>query len=323
MEMRKFGKTDLETSAVVFGGGFVGGIIIHADDDTRRKAIRMALDGRINWIDTAPMYGQGKSEEALGWLLEEIDDDPIISTKVYLDTDHLEDIPGQFKKSIDQSLGRLRRDSVDVLHLHNPITTKGDVGSIGLEHVLKSGGVLDALEEMVEKNYTKYIGITGLGDSNCCQEVIETGRIQSIQVYYNMINPSSAHGPDHNFPGQDFSGLLETCQANGVGTMGIRVFAAGILATDIRHGREIIITDNTDVSSEEQRALDAFTKLDVDDEGKTPYGTRSQTALRYVLAEPRIDNAIVGLAELSHLKQVLEASGLGPLPENAVEKMFA
>ena len=38
------------------------------DDDTRRKAIRMALDGRINWIDTAPIYGQGKSEEALGWL---------------------------------------------------------------------------------------------------------------------------------------------------------------------------------------------------------------------------------------------------------------
>ena len=68
MEMRKFGKTNLESSAVVFGGGFVGGIIIHADDDTRRKAIRMALDGRINWIDTAPIYGQGKSEEALGWL---------------------------------------------------------------------------------------------------------------------------------------------------------------------------------------------------------------------------------------------------------------
>ena len=51
--------------------------------------------------------------------------------------------------------------------------------------------------------------------------------------------------------------------------MGIRVFAAGILATDKRHGREIIITDNSDLSSEEQRALEAFTKLDIDDEGNT------------------------------------------------------
>ena len=322
MEMRKFGKTNLETSAVVFGGGFVGGIIIHADDDTRRKAIRMALDGRINWIDTAPIYGQGKSEEALGWLLEEVDEEPIISTKVYLDTNHLEDIPGQFKESIGKSLSRLRRDSVDVLHLHNPITNKGGGKLIGLHHILKSGGVLDALEEMVEKNLTKYIGITGLGDSKCCQEVIETGRIDSIQVYYNMINASAAYGPNHNFPGQDFSGLLEACQKYGVGTMGIRVFAAGILATDKRHGREIIITDNSDLSSEEQRALDVFTKLDIDDEGNTPYGTRAQTALRYVLSEPKIDNAIVGLAELSHLNQVLEASELGPLPEIALEKMI-
>ena len=132
--------------------------------------------------------------------------------------------------------------------------------------------------------------------------MIETGRIDSIQVYYNIINASAAYGPKHNFRGQDFSGLLDVCQKNGVGTMGIRVFAAGFLATDKRPGRQIISTDNTDVSSEEQRALDAFTKLDIDDEGKTPYGTRAQTALRYVLAEPRIDNAIVGLAELSHLK---------------------
>ncbi len=104
--------------------------------------------------------------------------------------------------------------------------------------------------------------------------------------------------------------------------MGIRVFAAGILATDKRHGREIIITENSDLSTEEQRALDAFTKLDIDDEGNTPYGTRAQTALRYVLSEPKIDNAIVGLAELSHLNQVLEASELGPLPETALEKMI-
>ena len=138
-----------------------------------------------------------------------------------------------------------------------------------------------------------------------------------------MINPSAAHGPDHNFPGQDFSGLLEACQVNGVGTMGIRVFAAGILATDIRHGREMIITDNTDISSETKYDLDAFAKLGIDDEGNTPYGTRAQTALRNVLAEPWIDNAIVGLAELSHLKQVLEASQLGPLPKKAVAKIFA
>ena len=76
MKYRKFGRTGLEVSEVVFGGGKVGGILIDADDGTRRKAIRRALDAGINWIDTAALYGEGRSERALGWLLGEIDDEP-------------------------------------------------------------------------------------------------------------------------------------------------------------------------------------------------------------------------------------------------------
>ena len=65
MKYRSFGKTGLEVSEVIFGAGAVGGMLINADDETRRTAIRMALDGGINWIDTAAAYGSGKSEEAL------------------------------------------------------------------------------------------------------------------------------------------------------------------------------------------------------------------------------------------------------------------
>ena len=60
MKLRRFGRTGIDISELVFGGGFVGGILIHADDDTRREAIRRALAGGINWIDTAPSYGQGR-----------------------------------------------------------------------------------------------------------------------------------------------------------------------------------------------------------------------------------------------------------------------
>ncbi|MEK9722961.1 MAG: aldo/keto reductase, partial [Rhodospirillaceae bacterium] len=101
MDKCKYGQTDLTGSAVVFGGGWVGGIIIDADDDTRRAAIRMALDGGVNWIDTAPLYGQGKSEMALGWLLKEIDEEPIVSTKVEVDTANLSDYAGQFQRSME------------------------------------------------------------------------------------------------------------------------------------------------------------------------------------------------------------------------------
>lgn len=77
MKTRRFGRTGLDISEMVFGGGFVGGIIIHAEEDTKRAAIRRALDAGVNWIDTAPLYGQ--SETALGWLLAEIDETPNLS----------------------------------------------------------------------------------------------------------------------------------------------------------------------------------------------------------------------------------------------------
>ena len=321
MDTRNFGATDIKVSSVVFGGGFVGGIIIDADDDTRRQAIRMALDGGVNWFDTAPMYGQGKSEEALGWLLAELDDDPIVSTKVNLDTTRLDDIVGQVEKSLASSLELLGRQSVDVVHLHNRITPTTQDRDMTVERVIGPGGALEALEEMQRQGLTRYIGITALGDTACCTEVVNTGRVQSAQVYFNMINPSAGRTSRHDFPGQDFSGLLQACSDQGVGTMGVRVFAAGILATDVRHGREIIITEDTDVSSEEVRAQDALQKLGMDSDGNTPHGTRAETALRYVLSEPLVDCAIVGLAELGHLRQILRAAEAGPLPAEVLAKL--
>ncbi|MBT5047024.1 MAG: hypothetical protein HOM58_00850, partial [Rhodospirillaceae bacterium] len=86
MKYRRLGKTELQISEIAFGGGRSGGILIDADDDTRRRAVRMALDHGINWFDTAPQYGDGKSEEALGWLLAEIDETPYVSTKVRIDS---------------------------------------------------------------------------------------------------------------------------------------------------------------------------------------------------------------------------------------------
>ena len=134
MKYRTFGRTGLEVSELVFGGGYVGGALILADDDTKRAMVRRALEAGINWIDTAAMYGQGRSEEALGWLLEEVETQPRLSTKVRLDTARLDDIPGQIEAGVAASLRRLKRDSVDLLFLHNQIEaeTGGDAVGVGL-----------------------------------------------------------------------------------------------------------------------------------------------------------------------------------------------
>jgi aryl-alcohol dehydrogenase-like predicted oxidoreductase len=321
MKYRNFGKTGLKISEVVFGAGFVGGILIDADDDTRRQALRTALDAGVNWIDTAPMYGNGKSEEALGWLLPEIDDQPTLSTKVSLQTDNLDDIQGQVEASMAQSLRRLNRSSVDVLQLHNPILPDASDRAVSVDDILRKDGAADALQRMQDQGLTKHIGITALGDHTSCREIITSGRFASAQVYYNMINPSAALQPGHDVPGHDFSGIIDDCVAHGVAIMAIRIFAAGVLATDIRHGREIVVTENSEIADEEARARKALEALGLTDAGLTPYGTRAQTALRFVLANDDISGAVFGLAELSHLDEILAAAELGPLPGDALNKL--
>lgn len=313
MKYRRFGRTGLEVSEIVFGGGAVGGIVIDPDDDTKRTAIRRALDGGINWIDTASLYGQGRSEEALGWLLPEIEPEyenkPYLSTKVRLDEDRLDDIGGQIEASLHASLKRLNRESVDLFQLHNEIGPGFRGVGLTVAQVME---VADGLDAMRAQGLTKFIGLTALGDVPTVSEAISSGRFDSAQVYYNMLNPSAARAMPAAWPGHDFSGIVAACRDQDMAIMGIRVFAAGILATDRRHGREAVLTRDTETEAEEARGRAVFDVL-----GEA-HGTRAQTALRFGLANPDLSCIVVGMAELDHLEQALAAVDMGALPADAI-----
>ena len=111
--MRKitFGRTGLEISEIAFGGGVTGGILIKADEATRYNALRRAVAAGINWIDTAPLYGNGASEETIGRHLETLTPRPYVSTKVRLEAEDMNDIPGAIERSLEQSLKRLQHRS--------------------------------------------------------------------------------------------------------------------------------------------------------------------------------------------------------------------
>lgn len=320
MKYRRFGRTGLQVSEVVFGGGYVGGIVILADDDTRRRALRRALDAGINWIDTAPLYGQGRSEDALGWLLAEVSDKPHLSTKVRLDLDKRADIPGEIERSVHASLRRLKRDSVDLLQLHNQIgarTGSGVLGAISIEDVLRKDGVADGLERMREQGLTRFIGLTALGEAPSIVRALDTGRFDSAQVYYNLLNPSAARAMPAGWTGHDFAGVCAACVRHDVAMMNIRVFASGVLATDERTGREIALTENSALEVETQRAHAALAVLG------PGHGTRAQTALRFALANPSFACFVVGLGEPSHLDEAIEAGAMGPLPAADIARLEA
>ncbi|HJU32086.1 MAG TPA: aldo/keto reductase [Hyphomicrobiaceae bacterium] len=305
---------------LTYGGGWVGGFIIRAEAEAREKVLNRALEEGIDWIDTAAAYGNGASETVLGEWLPKVPKDkrPRISTKFNIDAS-APDFAGQVERSVTASLGRLGLGRVPLLILHNRIVEEASPDrnnrSLTARQVLAKGGVADILDALRAKGLCDWIGLTGLGDSKALHEVIDSGRFDVAQIYYNLLNPTAMGGAGPRWNTTDFDGLLHRCAAKDVGTMGIRIFAAGHLATTERHGREMPITANADSPAEEVRAKAALEVLG------NAYGRPAQAALRFGLACPLLSTIEVGIGEAWHLDEALAAVAMGPLPADAIAQL--
>jgi L-galactose dehydrogenase/L-glyceraldehyde 3-phosphate reductase len=320
MQRRRFGRTGLEVPVLTYGGGWVGGFIIRAEVEAREKVLNRALESGIDWIDTAAAYGNGASETVLGEWLPKVprDQRPRISTKFNIDVS-APDFAGQVERSVAASFGRLRLDHVPLLILHNRIVDEASPDrnsrSLTVREVLAKGGVADILDKLRAKGLCDWIGLTGLGDPKALHEVVDSGRFDVAQIYYNLLNPTAMGSAGPGWNSTDFDGLLHRCAAKDVGTMGIRIFAAGHLATTERHGREMPITTNSDSAAEEARAKAALEALG------SAYGRPAQAALRFGLAFPLLSTLEVGIGEAWHLDEALAAAEMGPLPADAIAQL--
>jgi aryl-alcohol dehydrogenase-like predicted oxidoreductase len=316
MKTRKLGRTGLDVSELIVGCGDVGGLMTRGDAADRATAFRRALDSGVNWFDTAANYGKGVSEASLGTLMQETGARPHISTKVPIALERLDDIRGQVEESAVASLKRLGLDRVDVLQLHNSLKDRSEGRFLGVEEVLKKNGVADALDAMRDKGLCRFVGFTALGETGACRRALDSGRFDTVQVYYNLLNPSAARAMPRGWSGQDFQRLIEGAKAQRVGVIAIRTLAAGIIASDTRTGREFIMTEDTDVAREEARTKAAFAAL-----APIAQGTRAQMALRFVLANPDVAGINVGFANSRELDEALNAFAAGPLPPAAMARL--
>lgn len=99
--------------------------------------------------------------------------------------------------------------------------------------------------------------------------------------------------------------------------MAIRIFAAGVLATDSRHGRESVLTTDTSIAEEERKSKAVFDAIGA------AHGTRAQVVLRFVLSNLHLSCAVIGMAELAHIDEALQVQAMGPLPQAVLAKLDA
>ena len=318
MKKNKLGRTGLNISEVVLGGGWVGGIFIDPSYEVMEQALELSIKSGINWIDTAETYSDGKSEKNIGDLLESIsiENQLFVSSKARLDLDSSETFSSQLDRKLDSSLKRLKRDKLDLYQLHNKITLNESLNTLTSNQIIKRNGICDAFEKLKTDGRVKNIGITALGDTKSIKEVVATNCFDTAQVYYNLLNPTAGFSEKGLWNDHDFSSLIAECQKNDMGIIGIRIFAAGLLATDIRHGREIPVTDVIDIKEEERRVKKIY------DIVGTKYGNRAQFAIRYGLSKNNLSCVVLGLASLEHLENALDAVTMGPLPEEILEEVL-
>ena len=335
--MRKtlLGRTGLQISELAFGGGVTGGILIDADEATRHAALARAVAAGINWIDTAPVYGNGASEETIGRHLASLSPRPHVSTKVRLEAEDLGDIAGAIERSLEHSLRRLKSDRLTLLQLHNHLG-EGVGARVALRpaQVLGRGGVADTFDRLRQHGLVRAVGLTVAGDTKACLQVIASGRFDTAQVYYNAINPSAAWQrlPAGWHGGQDFCGVLAACSRQDVGVLNIRVWAGGVLATPVRPERLFVMTADTDADNEMRCAAAVRAALASEASGQRGHsevrapdacGTPAQAALRFALGNKEFATRVIGITTIAQFEEALAVLAQGPLPAAAMSSLDA
>jgi aryl-alcohol dehydrogenase-like predicted oxidoreductase len=215
LETRQLGNSDLRLTPIGFGAWAIGGGNWDfgwgpQDDRESVEAILLALDGGLNWIDTAAIYGLGHSEEIVAKALAETAKKPYVFTKCSMRWNENRQIYRNLKKDslreeLENSLRRLKRDMIDLYQIHWPEP----------EAEIEEGW--EALARFKEEGKVRYIGVSNFNVEQM-KRVMKIAPITSLQPPYSLVNPEVENE------------ILPFCKANNIGVINYSPMASGLLS---------------------------------------------------------------------------------------------
>lgn len=190
MKYRTLGKTGLRVSVVGLGTMVHAGHFGPMKDSESLAAIETALELGVNFIDTSDAYGAGYGESLLGNALKGKRDKIVIATKggnVMVGPNRGKRIfePDYIRRVMDESLGRLQTDYIDLYQLHNPTV-----------EVIERGAVWEVLERAKQAGKVRHYGVS-INSMEEGSATVKDGRAETIQVEYNLLaqEPAEAFFP--------------------------------------------------------------------------------------------------------------------------------
>jgi L-galactose dehydrogenase/L-glyceraldehyde 3-phosphate reductase len=320
METRPLGKTGLTVSAIAFGAGPVPATMTSGDSAAQVAVVARAIEVGIIWFDTAAGYGQGKSEAALGATLRQLgaSDRVHIATKVRLGDEQLADIPAGIRASVDASLARLGVSRVTLLQLHNSMTAKRGDEQTSLTPADVLGPVVDTFDRLRREGLVGHVGLTGIGQPGAMREVIRSGRFETLQIPYNLLNPSAGRAMPESFGETNYGNVIADCGATGMGVFAIRVLAGGALAGNPPSAHTL----KTPFFPLDLYERDRRRAARIDE--SLPAGTDvREAAIRFPLGHRSISSAIIGFSDVQQVDEAARWAARGTLSQETLDAIEA
>ncbi|UCF28321.1 MAG: aldo/keto reductase [Chloroflexota bacterium] len=311
MQYRKLGRTGWEVSASSFGAWAIGGTWGEVDDKESLTALHRAVDLGVNFIDTADVYGDGRSERLIAQLKKERSEEIIVATKAGRRLDpHVAD--GYNRQNltafIDRSLKNLDTETIDLLQLHCPSP-----------EVYYRPEVFGILDDLVQAGKIRYYGVS-VEKVEEAIKAIEYPNVQSIQIIFNIFRQRPA----------DL--FFKLAQEKQVGILARVPLSSGMLTGKM--------TPNTQFESDDHRTFNR--EGESFDKGETfsgvdyalslqaveelrplvPEGwTMAQFALRWILMFDAVTCVIPGAKRISQAEDNANAAELPPISDETMAKV--
>ena len=293
MEMAVLGKTGLEVSRLGAGLNEIGRQLTANDVEQAGRVLNAALDGGINFLDTAACYGV--SEEMIGRTIAHRRHEYVLATKAGHVTGGYPGRPWMaqtVRDSIDRSLVRMKTDYLDLLQIHAYDMT-----------VPPPDEVVQAVLDAKEAGKVRFVGYSQENDE--AEWAVESGLFDALQTAFNLVDQRARYG------------LLKRARAKGMGIIIKRPIANAAWGKALVQGGPAVGDAVTEKLPERARTMMAL--------GPIPGAPEDhiELALGFVLANPEVDTAIVGTRNPVHMLANIDlVQNRLPIPNDAVDELY-
>ena len=299
----KLGRTGLAVSKLCFGTSVIGdmpetfGHSVSAEQ--ARATLKAIFTSPVNFLDTARIYGHGRSEQRVGEALREIGGLPegfVIASKVDRDFESNLFDGTRVRRSLEESVKALGLDYIPLMSLHDPEYASD------ARDIARPGGALSELFKMKEEGLVGAVGLAA-GRVDLMMPLLRDWDFDTVMTHNRF-----------TLTNRNAEAMIDFCVGRGIGVLNAAPYAGGVLAKGTHTYRRYAYQD----ASEEM--LDPIRRIE---EICGRYGVPTgAAALQFSMRDPRVTSTVIGVSKPERIARTLEWANWS-IPDAAWEELAA